>query len=397
MHVPEVTEKRKKRACNTEESHSCADNDEKPIDPSINIEIGHHSSFENNINDPDCRLHVPESNSTEESHRCANNDEKPVEQSINIEIGHHSSFENNINDPDCRVHVSQSSSTEEFFSCSDNDENSIEPCINSEIGRHRNSENHSNNPYLTAIPRILLLLFGNNDRSSHDDEPGCDDEREVTGHTPMEYSTTDRGGNSFFESFLETEGEAREVEVSTSSREPCAAPTTEDGNSGAVPSPSTSSEAAAHTSDCRNEQSQTPPGCPICLVNFTTQEVATTDTCNHIFCATCLLEWSHYVTTCPVDRQVFHVIHVRHRLDGEVVRTIHVESIRQEMTFCIACGEPDHEDRMVLCNQCSFACHLACLRPPLDAPPEDGWLCPYCFFRILVSLTEEVATRLGIL
>jgi PHD and RING finger domain-containing protein 1 len=236
---------------------------------------------------------------------------------------------------------------------------------------------------------------GNNDRGYHDDEPGCDDEGEVTGHTPMEYSTTDGGRNSFGESFLETEGEVRAMEVRTPS-EPCSAPTTEDGTSGAAPSSSTLSGAAANTSDRRNEQLGTPSCCPICFVKFTTQNVATTDTCNHIFCATCLLEWSKYVGTCPVDRQVFHVIYIRHHLDGEVVRRMFVESIRQELTFCTVCGEPDHQDRMVLCNRCSVACHLTCFRLPLDAAPEHGWLCPYCVCLILDSLAEEVAARLRI-
>jgi hypothetical protein len=37
--------------------------------------------------------------------------------------------------------------------------------------------------------------------------------------------------------------------------------------------------------------------CPICLNTFSTQEVGTPNSCNHIFCCTCLHEWSKVSVT----------------------------------------------------------------------------------------------------
>jgi hypothetical protein len=65
--------------------------------------------------------------------------------------------------------------------------------------------------------------------------------------------------------------------------------------------------------------------CPDCLDTFTTQEVATPDVCNHTFCASCLQEWSKHKNICPLDRQTFHFILVRHHLAGEILKKIPVE------------------------------------------------------------------------
>jgi PHD and RING finger domain-containing protein 1 len=207
----------------------------------------------------------------------------------------------------------------------------------------------------------------------------------------MEYSGTGRSRHSVRESFLEREEEGGSEEVRTSSHHQGAAPTTEVGNIGAAPLPSTSSTAVAQTSDCsKDKQSTECPECPICLAEFTTQDVGTTDTCDHVFCAGCIEEWSNYVTTCPVDRQAFSFILVRHHPDGEIIRMIPVESRRQELSFCGVCGECDHEDRMLLCHACSFACHLTCLMDPPDSVTEEGWICPYCTYLVLFIATVEI-------
>jgi PHD and RING finger domain-containing protein 1 len=151
-----------------------------------------------------------------------------------------------------------------------------------------------------------------------------------------------------------------------------------DSNSVAIPS--TSSKSAAHTSVGRNdEQPADCLACSICYAKFTTQEIGTTDTCNHSFCAACIKEWSMYVSTCPLDRQTFHFILVRHRLKGEIIKRIPVRSVRKELSFCGVCGECDRENRLLLCEGCSFACHVTCVDPPLDTPDYRQWICPYCF------------------
>ena len=47
---------------------------------------------------------------------------------------------------------------------------------------------------------------------------------------------------------------------------------------------------------------------------------------------------------------------------------------------CIVCGQTDNPAEMLLCDGCDTAGahHLACLDPPLPAPPEGSWFCPDC-------------------
>jgi len=63
------------------------------------------------------------------------------------------------------------------------------------------------------------------------------------------------------------------------------------------PSSSSSSKAAPpanYMSDSSDGQSEK---CPICLRNFTTQEVGTPEACDHSFCVDCLQEWSRVFIT----------------------------------------------------------------------------------------------------
>lgn len=66
--------------------------------------------------------------------------------------------------------------------------------------------------------------------------------------------------------------------------------------------------------------------CPICSATFTTQDVATPNTCDHIFCAACLEELSKNENKCPVDKKVFNYILVRRHSGGKIVMAIPVES-----------------------------------------------------------------------
>lgn len=72
-------------------------------------------------------------------------------------------------------------------------------------------------------------------------------------------------------------------------------------------------------SDSNDEQLEK---CPICLLPFRKQQLGTPSTCEHCFCLECLIEWSKNINTCPVDRQIFAVIHVRDKLGGQVCCTI---------------------------------------------------------------------------
>jgi PHD and RING finger domain-containing protein 1 len=212
-----------------------------------------------------------------------------------------------------------------------------------------------------------------------DDEHVRDDEGEVvSGHASLEYSGDEGNRDSFEENLLKTEGESEEVGASS---QPSAPSKTEDGDTEAASLPSTSSQAAVHMSDGSNDEQSA--GCPICLEKIITQEVGITDTCNHSFCVACLHEWSKHANTCPVDRQTFNFILVRHHLKGKIVSRIPVEPSAQEfeveddvlesLTFCEVCGESDREDGMVFCYNCSTGYHTECLE---NLQYDD--FCRYC-------------------
>lgn len=74
----------------------------------------------------------------------------------------------------------------------------------------------------------------------------------------------------------------------------------------------TATGAESDTSDGQSEK------CPICLLAFGKQEVATPSSCDHCFCLLCLMEWSKNINTCPVDRQTFTSLHVRDKIGGKV-------------------------------------------------------------------------------
>jgi PHD and RING finger domain-containing protein 1 len=128
--------------------------------------------------------------------------------------------------------------------------------------------------------------------------------------------------------------------------------------------------------------------CPICLITLAAQEVGKPDTCDHLFCIGCIEEWAAKTNTCPVDRQVFNLILVRHYPDGEIRRTILVRRRRRlnrnrdfslwDLTICVLCGERERQDRMISCRGCNFFHHLECLTPPLETMPSEEWFCPMC-------------------
>jgi PHD and RING finger domain-containing protein 1 len=129
--------------------------------------------------------------------------------------------------------------------------------------------------------------------------------------------------------------------------------------------------------------------CPICLTTLEAQEVGTPDTCDHLFCTSCLKKWSAETNTCPVDRQKFNLILVRHYPDGEIIGRMSVRPrLRQigheavflpDVRFCEVCGESNHQDIMAYCYACNFLYHPECASSLEETVTLDGWLCPLCY------------------
>jgi hypothetical protein len=82
--------------------------------------------------------------------------------------------------------------------------------------------------------------------------------------------------------------------------------------------------------------------CPLCLEDFTTQRLATPDTCDHTFCAVCLHEWSKKENKCPADQKIFNFINIRHCRDGEIITSIAAEPSKQQ-------SDCDREDKKLPC------------------------------------------------
>lgn len=95
-------------------------------------------------------------------------------------------------------------------------------------------------------------------------------------------------------------------------------------------------------SDYRSDNSENDEKCPICLFIFSSQQIGTPDTCEHVFCSDCLAEWSNHVNTCPVDRKEFTCVLVRNKIGGKVIKTIPVKPrrislddlVEEEPTIC---------------------------------------------------------------
>lgn len=148
--------------------------------------------------------------------------------------------------------------------------------------------------------------------------------------------------------------------------------------------------------------------CPICLNSLSLgQDIGSPSSCLnvHNFCLDCIEEWSAKVSTCPVDRKPFTVVHVKRELHGPVIEKLSVANRSlilcdpedgpgedDDLTYCEICGRCDHEDRLLLCDGCDFGYHCDCLDPPLTEIPVEEWFCPDCF-RDLFGSPETTTGR----
>ncbi|XP_047404507.1 protein SCAF11 isoform X1 [Sciurus carolinensis] len=48
--------------------------------------------------------------------------------------------------------------------------------------------------------------------------------------------------------------------------------------------------------------------CPICLNCLLEKEVGFPESCNHVFCVTCILKWAETLASCPIDRKPFQAV-----------------------------------------------------------------------------------------
>ncbi|XP_048221868.1 protein SCAF11 isoform X2 [Perognathus longimembris pacificus] len=56
--------------------------------------------------------------------------------------------------------------------------------------------------------------------------------------------------------------------------------------------------------------------CPICLNCLLEKEVGFPESCNHVFCMTCILKWAETLASCPIDRKPFQAVFKFSPLEG---------------------------------------------------------------------------------
>ncbi|XP_008839536.1 protein SCAF11 isoform X2 [Nannospalax galili] len=56
--------------------------------------------------------------------------------------------------------------------------------------------------------------------------------------------------------------------------------------------------------------------CPICLNYLLGKEVGFPESCNHVFCITCILKWAETLASCPIDRKPFQAVLKFSALEG---------------------------------------------------------------------------------
>ncbi|KAM6982009.1 PHD and RING finger domain-containing protein 1-like [Tautogolabrus adspersus] len=126
--------------------------------------------------------------------------------------------------------------------------------------------------------------------------------------------------------------------------------------------------------------------CYICLSPIEKQEVVSLQSCQHVFCLECILQWSQTANTCPVDRISFGFIHQRRCPGGDILKKIKVRTQKNvddeeeegsSAVICERCGRSDRRHRLLVCTHCDSGYHMDCMTP-LTTGPEDDWICPEC-------------------
>ncbi|XP_030765010.1 PHD and RING finger domain-containing protein 1-like [Sitophilus oryzae] len=149
---------------------------------------------------------------------------------------------------------------------------------------------------------------------------------------------------------------------------------------------------SSHTENSSDSDTENTNKCPVCLKALHNQVLAVPDTCSHhIFCLSCLEEWTKIKTTCPVDRKEYFSILVLNS-EGVVSNQIPIKAPRNQgwtlfnpftvtnqPSYCEVCGSYHDEERMLLCGGCEMSFHVYCLNPPLDHMPVGMWLCSACW------------------
>ncbi|KAI6782202.1 PHD and RING finger domain-containing protein-like protein [Emericellopsis cladophorae] len=132
--------------------------------------------------------------------------------------------------------------------------------------------------------------------------------------------------------------------------------------------------------------------------------VAALDGCEHIIHDACIRSWAQKTNTCPICRNIFHIVRVFNGVDGTAISQYEVEDKKQIAEFdiqqwlgenaeeepeqsnpCPICNSAEQENVLLLCDSCDAAYHTHCVG--LDDIPDGDWYCMEC--RHAFQLSDE--------
>ncbi|KAI0122616.1 hypothetical protein F4814DRAFT_458255 [Daldinia grandis] len=161
-----------------------------------------------------------------------------------------------------------------------------------------------------------------------------------------------------------------------------------------------SSSSPIKTSEVTNALARLSPGFPLgstsSAAHQTDEEhrIAIIQVCGHALHDACLREWSGKANSCPICRQAFYLVHVYDKVGGTQLSSYKVEDKKQVVEFdpqawlddnpeveeatrpCPICDRTDHEDVLLLCDNCDAPYHTYCVG--LDNVPRGHWFCLEC-------------------
>lgn len=136
-------------------------------------------------------------------------------------------------------------------------------------------------------------------------------------------------------------------------------------------------------------------------------KIAEIHICGHILHDSCLRDWTAKANSCPICRQTFNFVNVYDKVGGTILSSYAVEDKKQVADFdaqawldenpqddvparpCPICASSDHEDVLILCDNCDAPYHTYCVG--LDSVPRGShWFCMECNEEAALALTGEL-------
>ncbi|KAG8187358.1 hypothetical protein JTE90_016908 [Oedothorax gibbosus] len=202
----------------------------------------------------------------------------------------------------------------------------------------------------------------------------------------------------------DTEGEDSEIDVRPKRLFKSLRCDSEDENNNEASSTSSAQRIGNESSHDLSDNEQA-DRCAICLHKFLGQDIATPETCDHIFCLECIQQWAKNVNTCPIDRLKFNLILIRHHKKEKIIKTIAVKNSAPHYTSesetesigqadCCVCGGDAYEGPFLHCYECFLFYHYHCILPARNLDLTCSWQCPACN-NVIWKAPERLTPSLG--